>query len=174
MEGDVVGHHGRRIGEIRPHGLGMRHDLLGLRSCPAHRRQGNRPHLNGAANIEDKRTTVRFPKALQRHTLANMRDHLLAIQQIQEALANREYDKAASIAEQRLGMSSLELHGALEVEKFMPAGMQEIGAEMHRAASRFAIEASSAGATGRLGPSLSALARVTQQCVACHVSYRMQ
>jgi len=40
-------------------------------------------------------------------------------------LSRSEFDKAASIAETRLGMSSLELHGAAYIAPFMPQGMQD-------------------------------------------------
>ncbi len=56
----------------------------------------------------------------------------------------------------------------------MPKGMREIGSEMHRAASRFALEAKNAGATGDMRPALEALATVTQRCVACHAAYRLK
>ena len=56
-------------------------------------------------------------------------------------------EKAARIAEERLGMSSLQMHGAHEAAKYMPKGMQDIGSEMHRSAIRFAIEAQNAGVT---------------------------
>ena len=123
---------------------------------------------------KDARQAVKFPKALREHTLANMRDHLLALQEIQEALAKQEYDRAGDIAEQRLGMSSLGLHGAHEVAKYMPKGMQEAGTAMHRNASRFAVAAKDAGATGDVRPALAALASTTAQCVACHAGYRVK
>jgi hypothetical protein len=116
---------------------------------------------------------VNFPDELREHTLANMRDHLLALQEIQQALAQKQEDKAARIAEERLGLSSLTLHGAHEVAKYMPQGMQDAGTEMHRSASRFAIEAQNAGATGDLRSSLDALSKVTAQCVGCHAGYRL-
>lgn len=50
------------------------------------------------ASATDTRVTVEFPPAMKEHTLANMRDHLLAIAQIQEAMADGQYDKAAQIA----------------------------------------------------------------------------
>lgn len=127
-----------------------------------------------AAPVGDSRPVVKFPEELRIHTLANMRDHLKALQEIQDALANEQYDRASDIAEQRLGMSSLKLHGAHELARFMPEGMQNIGTEMHRAASRFAVIAKDAGATGDVKPALAALSRVSQQCVACHSSYRVQ
>lgn len=122
----------------------------------------------------DGRVVVEFPEPLRSHTLANMRDHLLAIQEIQQALATGTYDKASQLAESRLGMTSLKAHGAHDVSKFMPEGMQAIGTQMHRSASRLAVEASNTGATGDLKPALVALSTMTAQCVACHASYRMK
>jgi hypothetical protein len=128
----------------------------------------------GAAGPEDRRELVRFPDELRRHTLANMRDHLLALVQIQDALAGGAYDEAGRIAEARLGMSSLGAHGAHDVAKFMPRGMQEAGTAMHRGASRFAVELQRTAVTGDLKPALGALAETTRACVACHAGYRLQ
>lgn len=127
-----------------------------------------------AGNVKDSREFVRFPDALREHTLTNMRDHLLALQEIQEALGRGQEDAASRIAEQRLGMSSLGLHGAQEVAKYMPQGMQDAGTEMHRNASRFALAVQNAGVTGDLKPGLEALSKVTAACVGCHAAYRIQ
>lgn len=124
--------------------------------------------------VQDVRPLVKFPEELRIHTLANMRDHLLALQEIQDALAREQYDRAASVAEQRLGLTSLKSHGAHDVAKFMPAAMQAVGSEMHRTASRFAVAAKDAGATGDAKPALAALANVTAQCIACHAGFRIQ
>jgi hypothetical protein len=125
------------------------------------------------AATADGRQWVRFPEAMHLHTIASMRDHLLALQEIDVALSQNAFDKAASIAEQRLGMSSLELHGATHIAPFMPQGMQDIGTLMHRAASRFAIEAQTASVGNDVRPALAALGTVMQQCVACHATYRL-
>jgi len=45
---------------------------------------------------------------------------------------------------------------------------------MHRAASRFAIEAQNASVGNDPKPALAALAEVMRQCVACHVAYRLE
>jgi hypothetical protein len=127
-----------------------------------------------AAPAADARVMVQFPEMLRTHTLANMRDHLLALAEIQDQLAQGAFDKASDIAEQRLGMSSLGKHGAHDVAKFMPQGMQAAGTAMHRSASQFAIVAKDASVTGDLKGSLAALARVSQTCVACHGAYRIQ
>ena len=105
---------------------------------------------------------------MREHMLANMRDHLLALQQITAALAGGDYDRAADVAERRLGMSSLEGHGAAHLARFMPPGMAASGTAMHRAASRFALAARDADVDGGLAPAFAALSGVMEQCVACH------
>jgi hypothetical protein len=122
----------------------------------------------------DPRQLVEFPEPMRAHTLANMRDHLLTLQEINLALSQGADDKAARVAEQRLGLSSLEAHGAAHLAQFMPQPMQDIGTAMHRAASRFAVEAQNASATNDLRPALAALGAVMQQCVACHAAYRLR
>ena len=123
---------------------------------------------SGAAD-QDTRTKVDMPDMMKSHMLGDMRDHLQAISEIQAALARGEFDKAADIAEARIGMSSLITHDASHMAPFMPKGMQDIGTEMHHAASRFAM----AAMEGDLSRSLDALSKVTEQCVACHKSYRV-
>jgi len=133
------------------------------------------PHHDSHApgNAQDPRQLVRFPDEMKAHTLSNMRDHLLALEQIDAALSRGDYEAAASLAEQRLGMSSLEAHGAAHLAPFMPEGMRDAGTRMHRAASRFAIAAQDAAVSSDPKPALGALSEVMQQCVACHAAYRL-
>lgn len=131
-------------------------------------------HTNTDAAVIDSRTLVHFPNDLRIHTLANMRDHLLALSEIQDALAEEQYEKAGEIAEQRLGMTSMELHGAHQVGQYMPKEMAAIGTEMHRSASRFAVAANDAAVAGDVKPALAALSDVVRQCVACHSGFRVQ
>jgi len=121
----------------------------------------------------DTRQLVKFPEPMRLHTITSMRDHLLALQEIDEALSKSDFDKASRIAEQRLGMSSLEKHGASHIARFMPKPMQDIGTQMHRAASRFAVEAQNASVGNDVRPALAAKSTVMQQCVACHAAYRL-
>jgi hypothetical protein len=136
--------------------------------------QGHQHQMTESTAIQaDARQLVTFPEPMRLHTITSMRDHLLALQEIDVALSANAYDKAASIAERRLGMSSLELHGAAHIAPYMPQGMQDIGTQMHRSASRFAIEAQNASVSNDVRPALAALATVMQQCVACHAAYRL-
>lgn len=131
-------------------------------------------HNASAPAVPDTRQLVEFPAPLVEHTLANMRDHLQALQEIQSHLALGHTDVAARLAETRLGMSSLGLHGAADVSKYMPQGMQDAGTAMHRTASRFAIAAQEAGVTGDMKPVFAGLAEITAQCVGCHAGYRLK
>jgi len=126
-----------------------------------------------AADV-DSREMVVLPEMMQKHMLANMRDHLRVIGEIQDALADGRFDAAQKIAEERLGMSSLVAHGAAHMAPYMPEPMRAMGTEMHRAASRFALIAQEASVDRDLSPALKGLSAVTAQCNACHAAYRIR
>ncbi|NOR20343.1 MAG: hypothetical protein GQ538_09685 [Xanthomonadales bacterium] len=119
---------------------------------------------------EDSRQLVELPEMMQQHMMSNMRDHLAAINEILINMTNDQLDKAADVAEARLGMSSLKSHGASQMAGFMPEGMRQIGTSMHRAASRFALKAEE----GDVLPAYAAFSEVTTACVACHSAYRIR
>lgn len=119
---------------------------------------------------EDERELVELPAMMQEHMLSNMRDHLVALNEILEDLTASDFEGAAQTAEFRLGMSSLESHGASHMARFMPGGMRKAGTNMHRAASRFAVKAQE----GEVQPAYKALSEVTAACVACHSIYRIR
>ena len=118
----------------------------------------------------DPRMLVELPQMMQEHMLSNMRDHLAAVNEILIYLGNGELDKAAETAEYRLGMSSLESHGASHMARFMPEGMRQAGTSMHKAASRFALKAQE----GEVLPAYQALSDITSACVACHSGYKIK
>jgi hypothetical protein len=119
---------------------------------------------------DDSRVPVELPAMMQQHMLSNMRDHLAAIDEILVYLGEGELDRAAETAEYRLGMSSLESHGAGHMAGFMPEGMRRAGTAMHKAASRFALKAQEGDAL----TAYRALAEITSACVACHSGYRIR
>ena len=119
---------------------------------------------------EDSRQLVELPEMMQQHMMSNMRDHLVAINEILIYMSNDQLDEAAEVAESRLGMSSLKSHRASHMAKFMPEGMRQSGTSMHRAASRFALKAQE----GDVLPAFNALSEVTSSCVACHAAYRIR
>ena len=113
---------------------------------------------------------MKLPEMMQEHMLSNMRDHLATLNDILHALADKDLDRAAKEAEQRLGMSSLDRHGASHMAPFMPKEMRGMGTAMHRAASRFAVTAQE----GDAGSAYRALKDVTAACIACHTAYRIR
>jgi hypothetical protein len=121
----------------------------------------------------ETRKLIKMPSPMRQHMLENMRDHLMAITEIQQALGSGKFDTAATIAEERIGMSSLTVHGASHIAPYLPKQMQEIGTQMHKAASQFALAAQDASVDGNLKRAVGALSEITRQCVACHASYRI-
>jgi hypothetical protein len=118
----------------------------------------------------DARELVEMPAPMQEHMLANMRDHLAALDEILAALNDEDYGAAARVAEFRLGMSSLDSHGASHMARVMPAPMREMGTDMHRTASRLALTAEE----GDRLQAFRALQAVTETCVTCHAAYRIR
>ncbi|MBT3308507.1 MAG: cytochrome c [Gammaproteobacteria bacterium] len=125
--------------------------------------------LISPATQADDRKLVQMPKMMQEHMLGNMRDHVKAIHEILSALSRGELDQVALVAEERLGMSSLDNHGASHMAGFMPKQMGAIGTDMHGAASRLARIAEE----GDRLETYDQLNEVTATCVACHVGYRI-
>ena len=133
--------------------------------------------LVGIVWAQDARELVRLPEPMQEHMLGNMRDHLATLNEIIGNVADEKFDEAAKLAEQRLGMSSLGLHGAAHMAPFMPRPMQDIGTSMHRAASRLAIVLQDTSVSPTLDTMRDvnrALHEVTTTCTACHAGYRIR
>ncbi len=122
------------------------------------------------ATAADQRQLVKLPEMMQEHMLGNMRDHLVALDEILVQLGTSRFDQAAAIAEKRLGMSSLDAHGAEHMAPYMPEGMRSAGTAMHRAASRFALKAGE----GAVLSAYQSLQEITAACVACHRAYRIR
>lgn len=130
-----------------------------------------------ARAADDTRELVKLPEPMQAHMMANMRDHLRALEDMLAALAEGDVKAATATAEKRLGLSSLDVHGAAHMAPFMPEPMRAMGTEMHRAASRFVIAAQDA----ELEPGREAqhkvyraLADIAANCNACHRAYRIR
>jgi len=145
-----------------------------------HMQQSNPPAATAmppGGESDDSREFVRLPGPMQEHMLGNMRDHLVTLNDIIGHVADGQFDAAAKLSEQRLGLSSLSLHDAAHLAPFMPKPMQDAGTGMHRAASRLAITLQNAA----VSPSLDTMKEVnrglhdvTTACTACHASYRIR
>lgn len=126
---------------------------------------------------EDNRQLVELPEMMQQHMLSNMRDHLRALEEILANLAEGNADKAAAVAEKRLGMSSLSRHGAAHLAQFLPKAMKDAGTQMHKSASQFTVKVQNAEVTQGTDAQRAvygALQKVIANCNACHQAYRIR
>lgn len=98
------------------------------------------------ANAE--RQSAELPSHVSRQLMSNMRDHLQTLEEITLFLAESKYIQASDTAENRLGMSSVEIHYQKHMGKYMPKGMRDISRKMHEAASEFALSAREAEKDG--------------------------
>lgn len=117
----------------------------------------------------DNRIHVEMPSMMREHMLGNMRDHLLALSQTQGLMAEQKWDEAAQLIESRLGMSSLESHGASHMAKVMPKEMAQLGTAMHRSASQL----SRALQEEDWQKSVAGMSDLMSRCVACHAGYKV-
>src|SRR5690242_15254750 len=122
----------------------------------------------------DPRQRIRMTAELRRETLRHMRGYLVALAQIDEALAAADYSRAAEVAAGDLGISARRLGGEEDAVRFMPQAMRQIYSDMHRSAGEFAALARAADSTVDLRGVLAARGRLMRQCVACHDAYRVQ
>lgn len=116
-----------------------------------------------SGNVQDTRQVVDFPESIKQAMLERMRRNLSDLHEIQRALADNDFKRAAEVAEFSLGLSSLGPHNARQAP-YMPPAMQHMGMEMHRSSSRLATVAQEQD----LAKAVDGLARV----VACHAVYR--
>ena len=120
----------------------------------------------------DPRQLVSMPEQTRQMMQADMLDHLAALNEILTRLANDELAAAADVAENRLGRGSMGRHHGTGMGpgRYMPFEMRKLGRSMHFAASDFARIAEQGDRQG----AYAALQKVTNACVACHYSFRIQ
>ena len=151
-------------------------------------------HIGSSDN--DTRLMLDYPPDVRTYALANMRSHLQALAEVMQTFADGNYAEAADIADSRLGMKSngaagcrpdtmkmdMKMSAMTEADHLghkmallMPEKMRELGQNMHKAANDFAAKARDAGTDSKkIKEAEIALAKIPQQCVACHEVYRMQ
>jgi cytochrome c556 len=130
-----------------------------------------------AGEMKDARTMVKLPSDIEKKMLVNMRDHITALDDIVHAIQAEEFEKAESIAESRLGWSSLIRRGDQEVANHWAKPMQKMADQMYRSASNFVIVAQDASVEDSkegYQKIIAALGEVTSACSGCHEAYRVR
>lgn len=127
--------------------------------------------------MKDVRTLVKLPADIENKMLVNMRDHIRALDDIIHAVQTGEYEDAESIAESRLGWSSLVRRGDQEVADHWPKPMQAMADQMYDAGSNFVIVAQNASVEDSkesYQKVIAALGQMTSACRSCHEAYRLR
>jgi sulfite reductase alpha subunit-like flavoprotein len=130
-----------------------------------------------AGEMTDSRQLVELPKNIESKMLINMRDHIAALDDIIAAVHVDKYDKAADIAESRLGWSSLVRRGDQDVTKHWAAPMQKMADSMYRAASNFVIVAQDASVEETkesYKKVIGSIQKITTACRGCHGVFRVR
>ncbi|MDE2439780.1 MAG: cytochrome c [Betaproteobacteria bacterium] len=126
------------------------------------------------AMAEDARQLAVLPVPAQEVLRQDMRDNLVALNEILSLMATGKLKEAGEVAESKLGQSAMGKHRSKPFEARpgpnMPPAMHSIGMDGHRAASEFAAAAQA----GDRDKALALLPNLTAACVACHFSYRIR
>ena len=146
--------------------VGMKH---GDKHSMQHGSHGN--HQKSA----DVRVEVVFPAKTYDETLASMREHLRAVDLVIASVANGDYEKAATAAEQGLGIGHQHgVDGLQSDHAYMPPVMLSFGSAMHMNARELVVTLRDAEVTGDVAKVMSSLNNVTKQCVGCHDAYKLK
>ena len=132
---------------------------------------------SNAGEKQDSRQLISVPNDTESKMLVNMRDHIVALDEIIAAVQAEDYEKAENIAEFRLGWSSLVRRGDQEVANHWATPMQKMADEMYRSASNFVIVAQDASVEDSkegYKKMLGALHKMTSSCRNCHEAFRVR
>lgn len=123
---------------------------------------------------EDTRQLATLPPLAQESLRQEMRDNLVAVNEILTLLSTGQLKEAGDVAEQKLGNTARGKNRSLPFEArpgpHMPPAMHALGMEGHTSASAFAA-AARAGDRERAWALLPGL---TQACMTCHLSWRIR
>lgn len=127
-----------------------------------------------AAHAQDARQLAPLPAPAEETLRAEMRDNLVALNEILGLVVAGKVKEAGAVAEKKLGTSTMGRHRGKPLDArpgpHMPAAMHELAMNGHRAATAFAAIA----ATGDREKTLAALPSLNSACVSCHLAYRVR
>ena len=116
----------------------------------------------------DRRAALPLSPMMAQHQKENMRDHLLAVQEIVAATADQDFDRIAQAA-QRIGYSE-SMGRMCEHMGALAPGFTELALTFHHTADRIAEGAKSADQPAVL----RALGDTLAQCTKCHATYKQK
>lgn len=113
----------------------------------------------------DSRTPLGLPPMMRTHQLSNMRSHLQAVQTIVGLIAEGDFDQAAEVAHDKLGLTE-EMRRMCNM--FTNPEFRKLGLAFHRSADELAEVLKTRDVTR----SLQALHKTMNYCVQCHAAFR--
>jgi hypothetical protein len=119
---------------------------------------------NGISS-NDKRISLGLPQFARDRLLKNMREHLKAIHDITGLMAKDQFDKAALIAKNKLGLTDAMLK---ECQKMKREDYTSLGLAFHKSADKLSKALKEKDAK----KSLLALSNTLNYCVSCHATFR--
>ncbi len=114
---------------------------------------------------DDQRIALNPPPMQARHQLINMRNHLVAIQTIIQALSKDDFDKAAEVASAKLGLTD---EMKMMCSAFGNEEFEKLGLAFHQSADKM----SEVFKTRDKNKSLEALSTTMTFCVTCHSKFK--
>jgi len=152
---------------------------LGLVACEsAHPRQGASTAASSEATRDvtaaesldrlDQRAVLPLVPMMAAHQKENMRDHLVAVQEIVAATANRDFDRVARAA-QRIGYSE-NMGRMCEHMGALAPGFTELALTFHHTADGITEGAKHADEQAVL----RSLGDTLAQCAKCHATYKQK
>jgi len=118
-----------------------------------------------AVNFSDKRVSLGLPQFAKNRQLANMREHLEAINDIVKLIALGKFNKASNIANKKLGLTDAMLK---ECKKFDREDFKSLGFAFHKSANKLAKILKKKDTK----QSLVALSNTLGYCISCHATFR--
>lgn len=123
---------------------------------------------------QDARTLAELPAPAVESLRQEMRENLIALNEIQLLVVAGKVKDAGEVAEKKLGQSAMGKHRDKPLEArpgpHMPTAMHDLGRQGHKDASAFAAIA----ATGNQKKTLAALPTLNNACISCHSAYRVR
>ena len=139
--------------------------MLGLSAAFAADEKMQHEHHHHVMSMMDTRIPLGLSAQMKQHQLANMREHLQAINSIVGSISENKFEDASRTAHAKLGLTP-EMQRMCSMfgnEQFM-----ELGIAFHKSGD----ELGDALKTGDANASLRALNKTMQYCVTCHAAYR--
>lgn len=126
------------------------------------------------ASAQDARQLVKLPAPAEETLRQEMRDNLVALNEIVSLTVAGKVKEAGEAAEKKLGTSVMGQHRTKPLEArpgpHMTPAMHDIAKQQHQAASAFAAIA----ATGDREKALTALPTLSSACLGCHLAFRIR